>query len=346
MATESELSLLVAELPLPTRWARPELFQEAVDVGGCTVHLVGVSTRRADGELAWGSAAELVAAPVRRAYFELLERVATLDALAEPAREQLVRDESGRPLGVVDSAVVFPRPPARTSWRYARSNGIASHVTWPAACASARLELVERDCVLRSWYGGERPQPQPVCDALVPRELREVYDIQACSLPPARHAAFTLAATRPVVAAVLAFPRSRDAPMAYGFAARHTLASALREAARECLQSLAFLWGEPIPDRQPAPSADPSFHQDFYLNPDQHHRLRRWLCGEHATRAHRLEPPARVAFGFVDLTPAALRGRLHVAKALPDGELPLTFGPGHPSVIGALPAELSVHPIA
>jgi hypothetical protein len=48
---------------------------------------------------------------------------------------------------------------------------------------------------------------------------------------------------------------------------------------------------------------------------------------------------------FVDMTPRELSGRLAIAKALPEGELQLVFGEGHPDIEGRMPEELRIHPI-
>jgi hypothetical protein len=168
------------------------------------------------------------------------------------------------------------------------------------------------------------------------QSLDREYEIIACALGSARDCN---------VAGVLAFPRRSEWPFASGFSGGRTLEAALRGAERECLQTLAFLWGEAIPTAPPPVSADPSYHQEYYLYPGHHAALRAWLAGTHVERRCTLVA-TRGANGYVDLTPAHLRGRLRVAKALPHHELPLAFGFGHPSVVGSLAPELAVHPIA
>jgi hypothetical protein len=119
----------------------------------------------------------------------------------------------------------------------------------------------------------------------------------------------------------------------------------MRTAERECLQRLAFLWGEPIPKELPAFETSPSFHQDFYLCPQSHGLLRAWLSGQHdegAPSATRV--PTRKS-GFANLTPEHLRGQIWVVKALPVSELPLAFGRRHPGIAARLQRR-GVHPIA
>jgi hypothetical protein len=78
-------------------------------------------------------------------------------------------------------------------------------------------------------------------------------------------------------------------------------------------------------------------------------RLRAWLDGEHTSmRCPSSAPPAgdRPANPCADLTPPQLADRVWVAKAIPWGELPLTFGRGNPDLLVEAPEPLRVHPIA
>lgn len=338
MTVHPELGQLLGELPLSPRWATPQPFVETVDIRGCRLGLVGLSAESEDGELACGSAAAVGELPLARAYFELLERTSILDALAEPVPERALWDESRREVGWCARDVAFPSAPPRAPWRYAFSNGVASHRTWLAACASARLELAERDAVLRCWYGCGAPTRQPLGDQ-VPANLRALFDFEAVSFHTARRGPF-----QPLVAGVFAFPKQPDGPIAYGFSARFTLDGALRDATRECLQSLGFLWGEALPEREPELQTAPAYHQEYYLHSRHHDRLRRWLDGAHADLRAEPDTGLGAVSAYVDLTPPHLRGRIAVAKALADFELPLTFGLGHPC-FRAAPAELRVHPI-
>jgi hypothetical protein len=137
--------------------------------------------------------------------------------------------------------------------------------------------------------------------------------------------------------------------MLCGFGARPTRERALAVAASECIQRLGFLWGEEIPIRCPDFSPTPDFHQEFFLWPSARERLHRWLAGE-----HREVGLAFIESGsalnrerqFVDMTPPELAPRLFVAKAVPDREISLVFGDGHPAVTGQMPEGLRIHPIS
>src|SRR5262249_46891847 len=147
------------------------------------------------------------------------------------------------------------------------------------------------------------------------------------------------------------FPRSASGsdPLVYGFAARDTVADAVAAAGSECLQRLGFLFDEPLPDSPPSPAPTPDFHQDYFLFPGHHQKLRGWLRGDHLAyrgclglgRSDAPEEPL-----YADITPPSLEGRLFVAKALSRSHVPLAFGLGHPMLSSAAPPEFAVHPIA
>src|SRR5690606_19625166 len=127
--------------------------------------------------------------------------------------------------------------------RPARSNGVALHRSWEEACLRARLELIERDRVLRSWYGELAPSPAPVPTSLARFATDEWC---ACRIPEPRDGDVE-------VAAIIGFPREPGGSLARGFAARASLDEALEAAALEALQGLAFLWEEPLPEAAPEP---------------------------------------------------------------------------------------------
>lgn len=298
-----ELARLIREHPLPPDVAVPSLYADVVTIAGVEVHRVGLASAAAGVEIT-GSAAETAGPPLRRAYFELLERAAVVGA----------------------GASLEPSAPSRP----ARSNGVALHRSWEEACQRARFELIERDRVLRSWYGELAPAP-----ARVPASLERFATHEWC--------ASRLAEPRDgdvEVAAILGFPRDPGGSLARGFAARASLEEALEAAALEALQGLAFLWEEPLPAAAPAPSPTPMFHLDYYLWPAHHAHLRRWLSGGHAG-APSEEPSDEVR--YEDLTPPALGG-LRVARALRPSARPLLFGDAPASLAAGLPGS-HIHPI-
>lgn len=339
---------LCRQFPLPEGAGPVSVFSEAASVLGGTIHLAGVSSERG-GETICGSAAALDELPLDRAYFELLERLSVVRAMACPGRSFPVRNASGRSIGQISHARLFPGPGSDgPTWRAARSSGVAIGSSWERAARSAHWELLERDRVLRSWYG--EFAPSPVCDpavlAMFPEGMAEAYDVRVYELGSDHGGS---------AAGVFAFPRGRE-PLVYGFAGRSSRTAAVSAAAAECLQRLGFLWGESIPSTSPPPEPSPAHHQEFYLVPANHSALHRWLRGQHARYRgifRKPESTAHPAAGFedsdalpcVDLTPPELMGSLFVAKAIDPRRAPLVFGLGHPWLT-RLPRPVRIHPLA
>jgi len=341
------LKELTRRHPLPGGFDPPECFVDRVLLFGHTFHLVGITSVSASGETVTGSAADSDHAPIARAYFELFERACIVDAVAHATSEHVLLDAHGRPLGTCPSAVVFPREPPGAGFRYSVSNGVAVGQTWADASTAALAELVERDRVLRSWFGESRPEPIPLPPASILSALATAYELRAVRFPasPEDRSGSTKALE---TAGVFGFPRSPNHPLVYGLAAANTPHEALFRAQRECLQRLAFLWGEDIPEREPTFSPSAAYHQEFYLWPATHGRLRRWLDGGSYDPGFLVPPHPDAVQGprFVDLTPASLRNGLLVIKAIPSSQLPLTFGKEHPFIPNERAVHYGLHPIA
>jgi hypothetical protein len=320
---------------------RPEIFDGTVLAAGLSIRLAGIAVRHGT-ETITGSAGSLLDDPFPRAAAELVERLGLLAAIAKGERLIPFYDERRRKLGVLPGSSVFPVSPDETSYRWARSSGVAAGSTWTEAARRARFELIERDRVLRSWFGGGAPGLVFDPGELVPPVLHERYEVRAYS--------FAEGTSDTSVAAVFAFPRDQrhcrgaSLPLVYGFGARDSLPAALGVAASELLQRLGFLFDEALPADPPSPSPTPDFHQEYYLFRGHHEKLRRWLAGGHATSrslldvADEAEEPA-----YVDVSPAD--GPV-VVKALPRGHAPLAFGVGHPCLSRTASLADTVHPIA
>jgi hypothetical protein len=335
------LEQLREHYPLAQRWGEPTVFVETTCVSGVRIHVAGLSARCDAGETAIGSAGDLLESPLRRAYFELLERASTVTMFETKGTYLATRSASGVGRERVGMGAIVPTTRDPDRWRYARSNGVAAGSSWHEACARAEWELVERDRILRSWYGELPPIRVELPRATVPSALNTVYSFEAYLFGDS-------ASSNVEVAGVFGFPRRPDAPLLYGFGARPSVQRAVAVAAGECVQRLGFLWGEAIPSQAPIPSPTPDFHQDFFLWPSAHDRLHRWLGGEHLECDLEFvgsEPARKAERRFVDMTPPELTSRLFVAKAVPDGEIPLVFGDGHPDLAGQSPDALRIHPI-
>jgi hypothetical protein len=340
-AQNLELEALQSSSPLPEGWRLSEPLFDAASVPGLRLDLVGLLARAEDGREALGSAGARDGLPVARAYFELFERIAVLDAQARP-RERYNAWRADGQRESLSFAEVFPQAPAGAAFQYSRSNGVAAGPTVLQACEAAAAELVERDRLLRAWYGQALPvrcslPHDPAFSALEPW-----YEFEAYSFPSRipRDTEFS-------VAAIFGFPKLTDAPLVFGTAAGATQARSLSAALRECLQRWGFLWGERIPSAAPSFSPTADYHQEFFLWPAMHAAVRDFLSGAHSgldrlcAIAERTEAPHR----FVDLSPPT-GARVVRAVPGPGAELPLTFGRGHPAARRALPESLCVHLIA
>lgn len=334
-----ELISLLSAHPLPSSWQLVDCFVGATALDGLCVQVVGLVARSNDGREAIGSAGERNAVPFARAFFELMERVVVLETLSKRDVIHPLLDEDGVS---VDAAWKFPSAPADVSYRYARSNGVAAGSDWSGACAAARAELIERDRILRSWYGLSVPEPLPLPDEPALVSLAPYYDFALYGFPSCSAAGDQLH-----VLALFGFPRQSSAPLIAGSGAGETRVAAWQRAFGECLQRWAFLWDESIPDAEPTFAPTAEYHQELFLWPVMHDALRAWLAGEHASDCLRASIQRReeARMSFLNLGGGS-SANLTVVQAVSTAALPLVFGRGHPDVIGELSAELAVHPIA
>jgi hypothetical protein len=294
---------------LPEGWGAPEACGDVIEALGLTLHRAGVSAISPSGEEICGSAASLHPGVEKRAWYELAERVATLDAIAR---------------GIGD----FPISPEPERWVYGRSNGVALHADWSRACTAAAAELIERDRVLRSWVGEVVPE---LVSADLPRA--EGYEWVAARFP----------GDGLEVAGVVGFPCRSDLPLVLGFGARPNMADAIEAASGEAIQQLAFLFGEPLPTKAEGPPGG-MLHLDTYQIQAHHPRLRGWLAGAHRAFWGGSSKPHPQPIRFLDLTPSWLpTDAFRVAKAVSEGTVPLVFGDA--PIVRNLPPDLRLHPI-
>ncbi len=329
--------------PLPESWSEPEVVEDTIIADGVELRRAGMASRGPTGEEVTGAAAEPSESPTPRGYYELLERIAVIEAIGDRTKLHRLVDEAGALVGHVSTAELFPESDAPSTWRYAKSNGVAIHRDWQLATKHARWELAERDRLLRAWRGEVEP-------------TRVELDFGACALGSAKHyqwAAYEFLEppieqkrfSRDVhTAAVFGFPTIDDAPLIVGFGARDTAAGAREAAIREATQSLAFLWGEPVAREAPPIGPTPLHHlEHFQFRPHQE-LLRRWLDGEHTKLRVEKSAACDGDVYFVDLTPSWLGSGLRVAKAVCASAMRLAFGLA--PLTSHLPPSLRIHPIA
>jgi hypothetical protein len=327
---------------LPEGWSRPSRLEDVVVIAGVKIHRSGVAATAPSGEEVVGAAADRIASARDRAWFELAERVCVLEAMRGARRPRRLLTADGKASGQISHAEAFPASRAPQKWVYARSNGVAIHRDWESACRRALWELAERDRVLRSWRGEIVPVPIRLKSSSACAE--KTHEWLAYSFPAPKG---SFAANVHVVG-VFAFPRTRSGPFAIGFAARPVEENALSAALGEATQQLAFLWGEPPPNRARRLPPSAALHLDTYQVHARHDRMRGWLDGAHV----RFRPPSseptmpakRVkATRFIDLTTPWLAEKGRVAKAVCGAALPLMFGES--PAVRHLPPTLRLHPI-
>ena len=336
MPLDGSLSLT---FPLPEGWSEAERVEDTIDADGLVLHRVGLASSSGKDQ-AVGSAADWTSSPAMRARFELLERMALLEASRSDGASFVVRSACGQRVGQLLGKDAFPVSDDPTRWSYARSNGVALHADWRRAGESAVRELVERDRVQRSWLGETVPCAVTFDLASSPLSRARSYSWTAYAFPPATD---THLAELEVVG-VFGFPLTTEVPLAFGYGARPTLEEALGAATREAAQLLAFVWGEPIPQRLPEPEPTPMAHLERFQFPEMHGILRRWLDGAHARHARRTPSfTASSPLQLVDLTPPWLEDGFKVARAVGGPAIPMTFGQS--PFFAHLPPELRVHPI-
>lgn len=324
---------------LPEGWSEPEQVEDTVDADGLLLHRAGLASSHGKDE-AVGSAADWEGSPATRARYELLERIALLEASRLGGAAFAVRTTSGERVGQLARAEVFPVSDEPTRWSYVRSNGVALHSGWKSACASAVQELVERDRVQRAWLGETLPRALVLDLAASPLSRTRSYTWSAYAFPPAPE----MTTPELEVVGLFGFPSAKGIPLAFGYGARPTLDGALGAATREAAQLLAFVWGEPMPERLPEPQPTPLAHLERFQCPEMHAILRRWLDEGHARHARAAPRPAGTSpLRLVDLTPPWLADGLKVARAIGGSMIPMTFGQS--PFFAHLPPELRIHPI-
>ncbi|MDD9945806.1 MAG: YcaO-like family protein [Myxococcales bacterium] len=329
------LDALQAEIPLPGQYRIEERFEDSVEIAGLSLHMAGLIAKRDDGNVVIGSAAGLDSQVIGRAYFELVERACALIA-RERGEGRRATDAAGQAVEELAYARVFPPNPG-PGLRTSVSNGVAIHTDPARARTAALCELLERDRVLRSWYGSWPPRVVDLPEGDPVAALSDHYELCAYRFEPE--------GDEIAVAGVFGFPKTETTPLICGLGAAPTETRALEKAMGESLQRLAFLWGEDIPSEPPGPEATPDFHQESYLYPAMFPVLRAWLNGEHGQ--NRAFPTLDLAtVQFADITPRSLADRVLATRAVAEGAFPLVFGPRQTLPDGPIPEHQQVHPIA
>lgn len=321
---------------LPEGWSEVDRVSDVIEIDGVDVHRAGAAATSSGEEITGSAAAagEGAESTAARASYELLERVATLEAISR-STAWTTRRRDARADAIVSAASLFPESPNPDTWRFARSNGVALHESWEEACSRAELELIERHRALEAWLG--RAGRERIANVEHPVvAASRTYAWQTHRLLPSE-GCFSAGVE---VALVVGFARE-GGPMGIGFGAGRSLEAAARSATCEAVQLLSFLWGEPVNEDPSASVTDAMAHLEHHQTARGQGALRSWL-GTDAPAAASSSRSGLAAMRFVDLTPEWLTG-MRVVKAVHADALPLTFGES-PYMHG-LSADRRLHPI-
>lgn len=284
---------------LPWPEAELELFEDLAEVGRWKIFLVGLSLRSPSGDLITASAAGLTDYPKQRAFYELVER-----AWLWQLRDQIdIEKEGGQ------------------SWKLSLSNGVAFGMGKEDASRRALYELVERDRVLRSWYGEFQPK---IIDVQEKRYFDECLNHQV------EHQILhfgTVEVGSESIETIGIYATSDRRPPIMAWGAGPTIKDAIIKAKSEYVQRLGFLfqeeWGD-IPDA----STTPDFHLAYYFRPEATQWIEEWL--------HR---PSGMLGSYEKINPSEIsfeklwqsQEGYSLVRASSSKLLPLTFGPSYPS---------------
>lgn len=203
----------------------------------------------------------------------------------------------------------------QSSFRASISNGVALHHSLDEAKLAARLELLERSEILRSWY-----ENSPVERINLPFEkgltgLKENYDIIVYEF--SNIIGYS-------VLGIFAFPKKQGKVFLAGFGAGLSVETAYAKALKEFLARYHFL-KETEPPSEINFSATADYHQDYYLFGKNYMFIQDWLLKVESQRTRRRRG-AQPVFEYQDITPSFWAKKLYVVRAMSPQTIPLFFG--------------------
>lgn len=121
------LDTVTSQFPLSARWHSPQIFSDKLALGNLEIAMLGVSAAGVKSGGVSASAVSLQGLPLKRAWFELVERSSILDFLAVmPSELEVFRFGAGSEVWPVDRVFGEETETSRPS----KSNGVASHPQW------------------------------------------------------------------------------------------------------------------------------------------------------------------------------------------------------------------------
>lgn len=348
---EKDLDQLQQRYPLPENVSNFNFSLRHKSIGSRSCYSLGVRVNLGQEPILAG-AADIDTPPVLRAYMELQERISLQMGRWGEDEEVTLLNSEGKQAGNMQASDVFETTPDPERWQGVGSNGMACHSSFKQAATAGRKELIERERLLRSWYGEWNPElisepPGEVPDFFSAADGE--YDFTLFSLDP------PLASSREInVTGIFGFPREDSSwNFTLGFGAGFTRQEAFSKAAVEMLQSVMQIrddYDSSPEDKHRDPEdvevdTTTDYHTRYYHTKKGMERLRRWVTEGHPDVIQdRFDPLNEQELTYVDMTPNDLQGNLWIVKALAPGGVPLYFGRGHPD-IPEMPDYMKVHPL-
>lgn len=263
---------------------------ESILLGSTSASVAGIAVAFDENDIVFGSSLSFQKDALELAGYELLERFV------------LTRNRK--------------HPERGTETIYSVSNGVAIHREKHFAEEAAKLELIERNEVLRSWYLNS-PIRRVLSEDFLSwfSFLDSKYEVQIYDFSNYPDAS---------VVGIFAFPLDRSLPFLSGYGAGRTLVSALEKSKKEFCARYSFLEDVDL-NEAVVFSPDAEFHQNYYLQPDKAEIISSWLKDSSQSETN---PRAFLAreITYQNLTPESWASDFHLSKALSNDVIPLFFG--------------------
>lgn len=307
-------------------WKLIDHFADELIIDNEKITLVGFACENKQGVVLSGSAGGRDNVE-DRAFYELLERLTVYENHQLPDNAVLsIKNGQNKIIDEKRKGEIMS-PHKGEDWRQAMSNGVAIHQDFLRASNHAQFELLERDAVLASWYGLTLPHKKEK----TPQPFPESYQVELYFFE-------TLNGLHTAMA--LARPKKEGIPLLYGFGTEKGPEQAEAKAHSELIQRIGFLFDETADENMPfEPSA--LYLQEFYLRPENQHRIDSWLNGEHGAKGRSLK---NATINFIDLTLPELKN-YSIVKATSEDVIPLIFGKGYRIPGIEIKTEWELHPI-
>lgn len=231
---------------LPKGWKLIEEVEDTINVGEMKIYRSGLFAKNKE-KVSLGAASGITSQR-SRAYYELLERI----YLQEKNR--------------VDSTEV-------KEYTFSITNGAAIHTCPELAKTSSVNELIERDRILRSWYGFSDPK-ELVDDKFQISEISKIYDIKLFEFLDENDPRSDIK-----VMGIFLYPKNESDHFLFGFGASDSIEKAFFKTKDELITRLSFLWQEEIEENYEF-SPTSGHHQEFYLDKNNQLWIDDWLTGK------------------------------------------------------------------